>query len=200
MTKRVYKLDPIPTIYNGVRYRSRLEARWALFFDAIGLRAQYELDGWEIRPGVAYLADFWLPQIKMFFEVKPTDPEWEEIQKCSGLTQVAECDMLLAVGAPEARFQIRWFDRGGLRDEQYCFAHDRYGDCGFWMVGEQTSQPIGPLTTIEHLPAGPVFHWIDEAYERARSGRFEADTRRTRAQPVTFPADAHEALAEEHAA
>lgn len=38
-----------PTIYRGVRYRSRLEARWAAFFDLLGWRHQYEpfdLKGW----------------------------------------------------------------------------------------------------------------------------------------------------------
>jgi hypothetical protein len=39
----------IPTVYKGVRYRSRLEARWAAFFDLVGWEAHYEpfdLNGW----------------------------------------------------------------------------------------------------------------------------------------------------------
>jgi hypothetical protein len=38
-----------PTIYRGVRYRSRLEAKWAAFFDLLGWHHQYEpfdLKGW----------------------------------------------------------------------------------------------------------------------------------------------------------
>lgn len=38
-----------PTKYNGVQYRSRLEARWAAFFDLIGWQHEYEpidLPGW----------------------------------------------------------------------------------------------------------------------------------------------------------
>lgn len=44
-----YKINSKPTIYKGTKYRSRLEARWAAFFDLIGWRYQYEpfdLPGW----------------------------------------------------------------------------------------------------------------------------------------------------------
>ena len=36
------KPKPIETTYNGVRLRSRLEARWAVFFDALGVKWLYE--------------------------------------------------------------------------------------------------------------------------------------------------------------
>jgi hypothetical protein len=42
-------LTAIPTRYGGVQFRSRLEARWAAFFDLAGWRWQYEpidLAGW----------------------------------------------------------------------------------------------------------------------------------------------------------
>jgi hypothetical protein len=32
----------IPTFYNGTQFRSRLEARWAAFFDAVGWSWEYE--------------------------------------------------------------------------------------------------------------------------------------------------------------
>ena len=32
----------IPTVYKGRQYRSRLEARWAAFFDLLGWRYEYE--------------------------------------------------------------------------------------------------------------------------------------------------------------
>ena len=31
-------IKAIETKYNGFRFRSRLEARWAIFFDSIGLK------------------------------------------------------------------------------------------------------------------------------------------------------------------
>ena len=51
-------IKPIETLYNGFRFRSRLEARWAVFLDGLGVRYEYEPEGFEI-PGVgAYLPDF----------------------------------------------------------------------------------------------------------------------------------------------
>jgi hypothetical protein len=37
-----FKTAAIPTLYNGRQYRSRLEARWAAFFDMLCLGAEYE--------------------------------------------------------------------------------------------------------------------------------------------------------------
>lgn len=45
----IYTIKPIPTSYAGVDFRSRLEARWAAFFDLAGLTWDYEpidLPGW----------------------------------------------------------------------------------------------------------------------------------------------------------
>lgn len=33
------------TEYNGYRFRSRLEARWAVFFDVLGIKYEYEPEG-----------------------------------------------------------------------------------------------------------------------------------------------------------
>lgn len=37
-----YTIKAIPTIYNGRQYRSRLEARWAAYFDLLGWSHEYE--------------------------------------------------------------------------------------------------------------------------------------------------------------
>ena len=37
-----YRIKAIPTLYNNVQYRSRLEARWAAFFDIIKWKFTYE--------------------------------------------------------------------------------------------------------------------------------------------------------------
>lgn len=51
-------IKAIETSYKGYRFRSRLEARWAVFFDALGLRFEYEPEGFELSDGVRYLPDF----------------------------------------------------------------------------------------------------------------------------------------------
>lgn len=51
-------IKPIETIYNGNRFRSRLEARWAVFFDALGVEYEYEPEGFQLPDGSFYLPDF----------------------------------------------------------------------------------------------------------------------------------------------
>lgn len=44
-----YTISPRPTFYNGTKFRSRLEATWAAFFDLMEWKWQYEpidLRGW----------------------------------------------------------------------------------------------------------------------------------------------------------
>lgn len=48
------------TEYRGVLFRSRLEARWAVFFDAVGERWSYEARDFVLKNGVRYLPDFCL--------------------------------------------------------------------------------------------------------------------------------------------
>ena len=56
--RNMKELKPIETIYNGYRFRSRLEARWAVFFDTLGIEYEYEPEGFELGDGVRYLPDF----------------------------------------------------------------------------------------------------------------------------------------------
>lgn len=64
----------IETAYRGYRFRSRLEARWAIFFDALGIPWEYEKEGYELPSG-RYLPDFWLPQHECWIEIKPCAPD-----------------------------------------------------------------------------------------------------------------------------
>lgn len=70
-------IKAIETVYNGYRFRSRLEARWAVFFDAIGIRYIYENEGFEKTFGdgetLRYLPDFYLPDFDLYAEVKGVD-------------------------------------------------------------------------------------------------------------------------------
>lgn len=59
----------IPTYYSGIKFRSRLEASYAMAFDEFKIRWAYEPEGYNIDK-TNYLPDFWMPDIKTFFEVK----------------------------------------------------------------------------------------------------------------------------------
>lgn len=63
------RVQAIETTYRGYRFRSRLEARWAVFFDALGVQWQYEPQGFLVG-GTPYLPDFYLPEHGTWVEVK----------------------------------------------------------------------------------------------------------------------------------
>ena len=52
------EIKAIETEYNGYKFRSRLEARWAVFFDALGVKYEYEPEGFDLGDGDYYLPDF----------------------------------------------------------------------------------------------------------------------------------------------
>ena len=70
------EIKAIETFYDGYRFRSRLEARWAVFFNASGIRYTYEPDGFYKYGdrGEMYLPDFYLPGYDVYAEVKGSRP------------------------------------------------------------------------------------------------------------------------------
>lgn len=66
----------IETEYRGYKFRSRLEARWAIVFDYLGLAWQYEPEGFERiidSQVIRYLPDFYLVGDGMWIEVKGSE-------------------------------------------------------------------------------------------------------------------------------
>lgn len=81
-------IKPIETEYNGYKFRSRLEARWAVFFDTLGVKYEYEPEGyeyWETEEGsTRWLPDFRLPEEgNVLVEVKGGDEalrdDWDKL-------------------------------------------------------------------------------------------------------------------------
>lgn len=67
-------MKPLPTKYSNTTFRSRTEARWAVFFDKMIWKWKYEDQGYELESGERYLPDFELRlpnQDNWFVEVKP---------------------------------------------------------------------------------------------------------------------------------
>jgi hypothetical protein len=72
-TDQQRRIRPIATRHGGVLFRSRLEARWALFFDCLHIPWEYEPQGFDIGDGQAYLPDFILGLGDLVYaEVKPS--------------------------------------------------------------------------------------------------------------------------------
>ncbi|MBM9591036.1 hypothetical protein JWG41_11300 [Leptospira sp. 201903075] len=97
-------MNPIETEYKGYLFRSRLEARWAVFFDHFGFPFEYEKEGYNLD-GRWYLPDFWLPNWDCWLEIKPDipdlrGPEKEEYILCSKLAQKNKKNVILIGGNP----------------------------------------------------------------------------------------------------
>lgn len=60
----------IPTAYKGIHFRSRLEARWAVFFTYAEIPWQYEPQGYILEDDTPYLPDFLLTDSGTWVEVK----------------------------------------------------------------------------------------------------------------------------------
>lgn len=70
----ILELRPIETEFKGYRFRSRTEARWAIFFEQLpGIDWSYEVQGFKLPNGEYYLPDFLVttPQGRqIWYEVK----------------------------------------------------------------------------------------------------------------------------------
>jgi hypothetical protein len=94
-------MQAIETRYNGYRFRSRLEARWAVFFDTLGVRYEYEKEGFHLDGGTLYLPDFWLPDHRCWVEIKAgPDVPFEDATKVIRLARTSGDPVVLLIGQP----------------------------------------------------------------------------------------------------
>jgi hypothetical protein len=122
-------IKAIDTIYRGYRFRSRLEARWAVFMDAINVRFEYEGEGFAFD-GVAYLPDFFLPDMDCFLEIKPTDPSEEEVRKAELLCEHTGKNVYILVGQPSCPCHDtpnQWY---GNNSQMHAYRYSEWGVTG----------------------------------------------------------------------
>jgi len=144
------------TLYKGRFFRSTLEAKWAVFFDAVGILWEYENKDYE-TPNGNYLPTFciylrgyenpgWLFEVKPLRTVLigdksvclPTDPGWFDAVQASGIPLVVAC------GIPSGQQVEKWVElTGGLHilgksmlggkhadDPEDCqYRHNMFGIC-----------------------------------------------------------------------
>ncbi len=181
-------IKAIETRYKGYRFRSRLEARWAVFFDAAEIDWQYEVEGFDLG-GRHYLPDFWLPSHEIFIEIKP-DQGWDCVDAfhaCKLLAIQSEKSVILIAGdCWPGKYRIYAFrgEESLLHHVQepgyHCSAIARCRRCdglGYmdfcppamdsWVVWGE----IGKHTCRDHERAPTEFD--ESCYVKARSARFE---------------------------
>lgn len=171
-------IQAIETVYRGYKYRSRQEARWAVFFDKLGVRYEYEREGYKLPSGY-YLPDFWLPQLQCFFEVKGEAPDERE-QRLAAELSTAAGHWVDVVYGPIGDQQVMAYRRG----EMHVCVMGLCNNCWLLAFG-QISQGTGPYicghcynclggmvaaTRAEYLEEKPA---LLAAYWAARQARFE---------------------------
>jgi hypothetical protein len=186
----------IETRYKGCRFRSRLEARWAVFFDSIGVEWQYEPEGFEGFDGSKYLPDFYLPNTGVhglhvshdgsrsfpegvYVEVKPSK---EKLHEDSGKignqidwrTTPVSMGLLLLGSVPSTQYGVShdflYWD-SGVSLARVSFQH--YGLLVVGLASEGATQEIPSVTTPDPHICERYANAMYEAYAAARSARFE---------------------------
>jgi hypothetical protein len=184
-------LKAIETQYKGYRFRSRLEARWAVFFDALGLRWEYEPEGFELGDGVRYLPDFRLPDLGLWVEVKPCRADELARDKAGGLLLGTGAPVFITCGMPDALGEAHWsYTQIGGEWNWHSGVARIHWDLAPWgcHIGLYNRRPCFDIEAHDHGArvhvdgtdatgvTGDRIHLVDDearALDAARSARFE---------------------------
>lgn len=186
-------IKAIETKYKGYNFRSRTEARWAVFFDALGLKWEYEPEGFQLESG------WYLPDFKVYYPGRCDNERHHQWFECKGdLREVSEADwkrlvefdtregLVILDGAPDVRMYLNprdicstdfadFIDRpedliGVFKAQEHALSHKRSG----WVL----LCDKGRMWWDDHDN-----YWINlpdylmpkviKAVEAARSARFE---------------------------
>ncbi len=172
----------IETTYKGYRFRSRLEARWAVFLSEVGLLWSYETEGFDLD-GLRYLPDFKVDAWHAFVEVKPDRrPTAEEEEKARRLAWAADETVLLLCGNPwPGEHRIFVFEANGgvekdgsIAECLTCFGYYVVGVTaeGIWWhrLTSESGCPNCDYRSARWSYVGPS---LRPAFEAARGARFE---------------------------
>jgi hypothetical protein len=138
-------MKAIPTLYKGRQYRSRLEARWAAFFDLLGWHTEYEpidFSGW-IPDFVINEAETVYVEVKPIIKFPPDRDVMDEIDE-------SECDKeVLIVGStvPIHGGLIGWLrqDLSAVTDSDEAYWIWAGAELGIW-VGSETNTERGRIS------------------------------------------------------
>lgn len=91
-------MKAIPQEHNGILYRSRTEARWGEFWSLVGVKFEYEPEGFDLC-GEWYVPDFFVEGI--YFEIKPPKaPTGREEFVAEALAKDQDSIVVIASGNP----------------------------------------------------------------------------------------------------
>lgn len=115
----------VPTVYNGITFRSKLEADWARYFDASGITWSYEAEHYRLSNGEWYLPDFHLPTLGIFVECRGNLRR--SLEKPAHFLMESRSPLLVAL--PEGRFFLATLENEETGEPYYGFFDAlRFGD------------------------------------------------------------------------
>ena len=192
-------IKPIETIYNGYRFRSRLEARWAVLFDEALIDYEYEHQGYRLSDGTLYLPDFIIRDCyspiseDLFVEVKSGEPNENEAQKARQLSLDTKTPVLIVSQIPALRVfyegegEFHYLDSRGVArveslagldtidkyvfNDTWLYKDGEFYGCGFYIDMWPTA--ISKTHHNASLELGLSIIWAGKAYRKAKQARFE---------------------------
>jgi len=159
----------IQTIYKGYKFRSRLEARWAVCLDTLGIEWEYEPEGFDLICGY-YLPDFWLPYPEEHnYSGYPNAGHWLEIKGQEPSQHELSALLHLAIATNHSSFVV-W---GSPWDYKSYYAH-RSGNHGWHTYtespcGEHDNQRWNIFLLFCNYPV----NGIENAIVKSKQARFE---------------------------
>jgi hypothetical protein len=162
MTDHLRKLQAIPTCYRETKFRSRIEARWAVYLDLLRIEWEYEPETYDLRADdgtrVLYCPDFRLIGHLCFLEVKPGPGDITKgvIRQLHALSAASEGIVLVTAGAPNLEWPLRIYEPdwtgflSGVWDP-FSYRRVRFASCrgcgattleGEYLDGELLHKPI----------------------------------------------------------
>jgi hypothetical protein len=200
-------MQAIQTRYAGYLFRSRMEARWAVAFDAMKVKWEYEPEGFKLPSGIYYLPDF---RVKLaadrtlWIEVKPFGVDSKEFDEFMQFIQDGSTGTILH-DIPDPRKLITsspWYytndepygwmslrkgdewiakDVDGNEHKQSCFQDNYYLFCGCDSCNKIGFEFIGHGERMgcdcQSNNCTDDHPLIVKAFAAARSARFEHDQR-----------------------
>lgn len=173
-------IKAIETHYDGCRFRSRLEARWAVFLNHEGITWEYEPQGFTIDTPIGkrnYLPDFWLGT-GQWAEVKGYLDEQSMIRLWALACGLAQCeggnDIVIMGDVPKPGSALWPVQLHAHQQELFGVAWDPTSQgCALHRPHVRVR---ANLADADHLTSGFPFgipDWADEALLKAREARFE---------------------------
>lgn len=178
------KFKSLPTKYKNIQFRSKTEARWAVYFDLIGLKWIYEEKGYQLPNGQYYLPDFRIPGFG-WIEIKGSKPTDDEIEKArllsmnseyssnydendkSDMAMFFEMNVMVCDGKPDPKRSYRVFNNNNETCNALFCRHSvgKWGSdpfyCGFGLYDDE------------------ILCWLDEdeleCYTKANNYQFHRD-------------------------